>query len=76
MYYPDLRSLADVDNLPMPEFHLRFHCITERIRWERGSFGAEPAEPTQPVPKRRLIEVLAALKQRRLAEERKHDAKR
>ena len=74
MYYPDLRSLDDVDDLPMPEFNLRIHCIVERVRWERGvssvsngNLGGAKAN----MPKTKLLQVLAELKQKQIAEENK-----
>jgi hypothetical protein len=68
MYYPDLGSLHEVNGLPMPEFNLRMHCITERLKWEQGSFSETEPE-MKPVGKKRLIEVLATLKQKQIAEE-------
>ena len=68
MYYPDLGSLYEVDGLPMPEFNLRMHCITERLGWEQGC-SAETEPEMKPVGKKRLIEVLATLKQKQIAEE-------
>jgi hypothetical protein len=68
MYYPDLGSLHEVDALPMPEFNLRMHCITERLGWEQGRF-VETAPEMKPVGKKRLIEVLAEMKQKQIAEE-------
>jgi hypothetical protein len=68
MYYPDLGSLQEVDDLPMPEFNLRMHCIDLRLKWEQGSFSE--AEPEmKPVGKKSLLEVLAQMKQEKLAEE-------
>ena len=53
MYYPDLRSLDEVDALPMSEFNLRVECIRNRL----GAAEA-PEEETQPITKRSLVEVL------------------
>ena len=75
MFYPDLRSLDDVDALPMPEFNLRVECIADRIRWERGIPAHIPAEATQPITKRKLIDVLAELQSKRNAEGDKTDAR-
>ena len=84
MYYSDLRSLDDVNNLSMPELNLRLHCLDERIQWETGAgsigdvFDPEPeSEPEmKPMGKKQLIDVLAEIKQHQLAEEAKRNANR
>ena len=72
MFYPDLDSLQAVDDLPMPEFNLRIHCVKERLGWERGGFAEDEFEPEvemKPMGKKTLLEVLAQIKQKQLAEE-------
>jgi hypothetical protein len=72
MSYPDLRSLADVDALPMPEFNLRVHCLIERIKWAAGIFGEpEPKEERKPAgkPKQSFAEILLEIKQAQVAKE-------
>ena len=54
MYYPDLRSLDEVNALPINEFNLRVDCIRERL----GVADAPVSEETQPITKRSLVEVL------------------
>ena len=74
MYYPDLTSISVVDDLPMPEFNLRMHCIMERVGWENGYFGGEEIEPEiemKPTGKKSLIEVLANMQMKKIAEENK-----
>jgi len=68
MYFRDLRSLADVDALPLPEFNLRRECVLDRIRWERPIPLDIPSQPMQPITKRKLIDVLAELQSKRNAE--------
>ena len=56
MFYPDLTSLAQVNDLPMSEFNLRVQCVRERL----GIVDA-PEEGTQPITKhqkRRIIQLL------------------
>jgi len=61
MYFPDLRSIDDVEALPMPEFNLRVECLTDRIRWERGLGIEVPQEPMKPVRRGEITQVLAQL---------------
>lgn len=74
MYYPDLRSLEDVDNLPIPEFNLRLHCVVERIRFEQGpNLGL--LSPTEDKPKTTggermsFADILVDLKRREIAKQ-------
>ena len=71
MYYPDLTSIAVVEDLPMPEFNLRIHCIFERLGWENGYFGEEEDEPEiemKPAGNVALIELLARMQLKKKAE--------
>ena len=54
MFYPDLRSLDQVEALPIREFNLRVECVRERL----GISDAPIEELTQPIVKRSLVEVL------------------
>lgn len=71
MFYPDLRSLDDVDDLPMPEFNLRVHCIVHRMKLSNPMLGfdGESKGASPEAPKRPLIEVLAEMKRKKLTEE-------
>jgi len=77
MYYHDLTSIQVVDDLPMPEFNLRMHCVMERVGWGLGYFGgtaeteSEPKPEMRPVGKKSLIEVLQKMQMKKIAEENK-----
>ena len=72
MRYPDLSSLAVVGELPMPEFNLRVHCIVQHLEWENGIFGGktevEPEMEMKPTGKKSLVEVLAQIQRKKIAE--------
>ena len=74
MYYPDLTSIAAVEDLPMPEFNLRMHCIFERLEWDRGYFAGDDLEAEiemKPVKGKSLSEVCDQMQKEILTQENK-----